>query len=315
MKRWLGTLAVFAAVAAAGCKSPAYPAAAVPPPEPNASKAGPAASSRSYVGVFEEGAPLSYTSLDAFAKRIGRQPNLVVYYSGWNEKFQAAFAMQAHFHGAIPLVQINPTNVSMADIAAGRYDAYIRSYADHVRSYRYPVIIGFAHEMNGSWYSWGYRHTSPATWVRAWRHVVTVFRRQGATNVTWLWTVDRQQSLLARLPSYWPGSAYVTWVGIDGYYFQRSDIFDRVFMPAIREVRTFSHKPILISETAAAPAAGKATKVEDLFAGVIRHRLLGLVWFDVAQHGGLTHQNWRIEGNRPAVTAFRRGAATLRPQG
>ena len=38
--------------------------------------------------------------------------------------------------------------------------------------------------------SWGYRHTSPAAFVAAWRHVVNVFRAQGAYNVTWLWTIN-----------------------------------------------------------------------------------------------------------------------------
>ena len=44
--------------------------------------------------------------------------------------------------------------------------------------------------MNGTWYSWGYRHTSPAVFVAAWRHIVTVFRAAGARNVTWLWTIN-----------------------------------------------------------------------------------------------------------------------------
>ena len=26
--------------------------------------------------------------------------------------------------------------------------------------------------------------------MAAWRHIVTVFRQQGADNVTWLWTVN-----------------------------------------------------------------------------------------------------------------------------
>jgi mannan endo-1,4-beta-mannosidase len=49
-------------------------------------------------------------------------------------------------------------------------------------------IIGFAPEMNGNWYKWGDQNTSPATWVAAWRHVVDVFRANGADNVSWLWT-------------------------------------------------------------------------------------------------------------------------------
>ena len=80
-------------------------------------------------------------------------------------------------------MQINPGHVSMAAIAAGHNDGYLRSYADQVRAYRHPVIVGFAPEMNGSWDRWGRHYTSPATWKAAWRHVVTVFRRQGQATL------------------------------------------------------------------------------------------------------------------------------------
>ena len=80
--------------------------------------------------------------------------------------------------------------VSIAAIASGRYDGYLSAYAEAVRAYRHPVILSFGHEMNGTWYSWGYRHTSPAVFVAAWRHIVTLFRALGARNVTWLWTVN-----------------------------------------------------------------------------------------------------------------------------
>ena len=79
-------------------------------------------------------------------------------------------------------------------IAAGVYDGYLRSYADSVRDFGHPVIIGFGHEMNAPWYSWGYGHVPPATFVAAWRHVVTLFRGQGADNVTWLWTIQADTS-------------------------------------------------------------------------------------------------------------------------
>jgi hypothetical protein len=38
---------------------------------------------------------------------------------------------------------------------------------------------------------------------------------------------------------------------------------------------------------------------------------LGLVWFDIAQHNGIYHQDWRIEDNPLAEAAFRRGASAL----
>ena len=77
------------------------------------------------------------------------------------EPFQATFAAVAAKHGAVPLVQINPLGINLAAIASGQYDGYLTSYAEAVRAYRHPVILSFGHEMNGYWYSWGYRHTSP----------------------------------------------------------------------------------------------------------------------------------------------------------
>lgn len=260
--------------------------------------------SRPRLGVYAKGMPRSYRPVRKFGAAVGKRPGIVLFYSGIGEHFPAWFAEQAHAHGAVPLDQINPTGVSVAKIAAGRYDAYFRSYADEVRSYRHRVIIGFAHEMNGSWYPWGWTHVSPRTWVRAWRRVVTVFRRQGADNVTWLWTVSRVLSQ-GPMRSYWPGAAYVNWVGIDGYYSRRQDNFRNVFVRAMRVVRQFTHDPVLVSESAIGQRAGQARKIPNLLAGILRHHLRGLVWFDVHQRGGLARQDWRLEGHRRALAAFR----------
>src|SRR5580658_2768883 len=72
-----------------------------------------------YLGVFEPGSPDSYAGVENFAQVAGRKPNLVVYYSVWNEKFQEAFAEDVVSHGATPIIQIEPFSVSLAKIAAG----------------------------------------------------------------------------------------------------------------------------------------------------------------------------------------------------
>ena len=267
--------------------------------------------SDSYLGVYQPGAPLSYAGIDLFTQAIGRQPNLVTYYSGWPEAFQTGFANSAARHGAVPLVQLNPTGVSVAAIASGQYDAYLRRYAVAVRAYGRPVILSFGHEMNGQWYSWGYRHTSARVFVAAWRHIVTLFRAQDAWNATWLWTVNVVDTLPGgdRIPDpapWWPGSTYVTWVGIDGYYWKSSWTFAPLFGPTIKAVRALTRDPILIAETGAGPVAGKPAKITDLFAGVRAYGLLGFVWFNANRV-----QDWRV--NTPAaVAAFRRGASTLK---
>ena len=56
-------------------------------------------------------------------------------------------------------MQIDPTLASVADIAAGDYDIYLSTYADAVRDFGHPVVIGFGHEMNADWYSWGWKNS------------------------------------------------------------------------------------------------------------------------------------------------------------
>jgi mannan endo-1,4-beta-mannosidase len=261
----------------------------------------------SYIGVYTRGVPHTYAGVSAFTATTGVSPGVVVYYSGWREPFQVRFAKAAAKHDAMPLVQIDPTGVSLAAIASGRYDVYLRSYASAVKAFGRRVILSFGHEMNGSWYSWGYRHASPAVFVAAWRHIVTVFRAAGARNVIWLWTVNIIQCRCHILsPSaYWPGSSYVTWVGIDGYYYEPSWTFAPLFGPTIKAVRALTLDPILITETAA-PAAIQPAKIADLFAGVRAYGLLGFVWFDVNKR-----QDWRISSPE-ASAAFRRGARAYR---
>jgi hypothetical protein len=165
--------------------------------------------------------------------------------------------------------------------------------------------------MNANWYSWGYRHTSAATFVAAWRHIVTLFRAWGARNVTWLWTLQADEPGTGQVAAWWPGARYVTWVGIDGYYYRPGETFFSIFGPTIADVRMFTGQPVLLSETAVGPQAGQAARIPGLFAGMREYGALGLVWFDIAQHDGIYHQDWHVEDDPAAVTAFRRAAAAL----
>ncbi len=276
------------------------------------------ASPNSYIGAFVHGVPASYAPMQSFATTTGVQPNIALYYSGWGEPFQTRFARQATEHHAIPLVQMEPGKTSLAAIAGGVYDGFIQSYANAVAKFGAQtgqgVIIGFAHEPNGSWYPWGVGHADPAVWVAAWQHVVTVFRQQGADNVTWLWTVNIIDTHgRARIPApdpWWPGSGYVTWVGIDGYYYKPTWTFASLFGPTIRAVRGLTRDPVLISETGAAPAAGKPAKIGDLFAGIRAYGLLGLVWFDANRV-----RDWRINTAAAASRFHREAQAYHKPGG
>ncbi|HEY0719607.1 MAG TPA: glycosyl hydrolase [Streptosporangiaceae bacterium] len=296
-------LAVVAAVAiAAGvvayndASTPSGPLTSLPP------------SARSYLGVYTPDLPASYGGVSAFRQATGTTPDIVMYYSGWYVPFPATFAAKVADEGAAPLVQMEPTGIDVAKIAAGHYDGYLSAYAEAVRAYRHPVILSFGHEMNGTWYSWANTHTSPAVFVQAWRHIFGLFRALGAGNVTWLWTVNIiNNTKTGTIPSpraWWPGAAYVNWVGVDGYYLKPNWQFAPLFGPTIGAVRQFTSAPILISETGAEPAANQAAKVADLFAGIKSYGLLGMVYFDSTNSTG---QKFGLSGPA-AIDAFRQGA-------
>lgn len=224
------------------------------------------------VGVYEPDDPGSFGQLRRFSAQAGLRPGLAVYYSNWGMPFMRDFADEVHGHGGKPLIQIDPRGVSLSAIASGRQDSYLHSYAAQVRTYGHPVVISFGQEMNGDWYPWGAGHVAPGAYVRAWRHIVRLFRRLGARNVVWLWDVNCGFPGGMPITAWWPGASYVNWAGVDCYYASRSD---------------------------------QSAKIADLFAGIRRYKLLGFVWFDQAQRGGPYHQDWRLETDPPALRLFR----------
>jgi mannan endo-1,4-beta-mannosidase len=283
--------------ASLGTASPASPRPAAP------------ASAPLELGVFEPGEWASYQPVARFAAETGHRPSIVLIYSGWPEPFQARFAAMVHAHHAEPFVQMEPVGASLAAIAAGKCDRYLETYADQVRTFGHPVILSFAAEMNGSWYAWGYGRAPARLFVAAWRHVVDVFRAQGARNVTWLWTVNTVTEPSAPLRQWWPGAGYVDWVGIDGYFFRAADTYGSVFGATITQVRALTGDPVLLAETAVGPVVGVG-KIAELFAGARADHLAGLVWFDQDQHDGL---NTRTGAWPTAPRGWRRSATPVKP--
>ena len=281
-------------------------------PAPAAAVPARAVTSTHYLGVYEPGEIGNYQNVVKFGMPSSGSPTSSSDYSTLGTPFQTAFATTAYQHGAVTFVELNPGQASMAAVASGRYDSELRTFARQVRAFGHPVILSFAPEANGDWYQWGYGHTSPTTWVAAWRHVVTVFRQQHAANVTWMWVMNVAFPHSGPVSAYWPGAAYVGIVGIDGYYTGPSDTFSSVFGTIISQVRKLTSKPVMISETAVGPEFG-VSKIPGLFAGVKADHLLGLVWFDQTQDDGVNHQDWRLEDHPAALATFRAAVKQYEP--
>jgi len=261
----------------------------------------------SYLGTYVTGLP-AWQPVARFADTVGAHPNLAGYVSHWGEIFLASLARADHRHGATPLVQLDPTPAAVPGITAGDYDTYLRGYATSVRNFGYPVVIALGHDMNEPGRSWAHSHVPPATFIAAWRHIVNLFRRQGADNVSWLWTIRAGRADTRPAASWWPGARYVTWVGIDGSYSRPSDTFATVFGRAIHQMRRFTTRPILLSVTLARPASGQVAAIDDLFTEMHRYKTLGLMWSGQDQPRG-AHSNQVMSHGTSA--AFRLGTVEL----
>jgi hypothetical protein len=262
---------------------------------------------KKYFGAAVDGAPTSMKNVDAYAKLVGKQPNLIEYYAGWGDGFDASGVRNAWADGAMTLMSWEPFDTTVADIAAGKSDAYIKEYATAVRKLNLPVVIDFADEFNGQWEKWGTDHVTPEQYVAAWRHIHQTFIDIGASNVIWAWSPNIINPVPdVKLKPYYPGDAYVDWVGLIGYFtLGESNAFDSVFGPTRDQVRTFTKKPMLLLETASMPGERRRADIHNLFTGVeADDNMIGFIWFNHRKRA-----DWRLEASPLALQEFKRLAA------
>ncbi|MFJ4963256.1 Endoglucanase H precursor [Streptomyces sp. ADI96-02] len=293
---------------------------AAPAPRPAATAAAPAADApydvrhllrpaKKYLGVSRPQAPNSMEPVRDFGRMVGKQPNLVVYYAGWGHGFDATGVRNAWREGALTIVSWEPRGTTLAAVAAGRTDDYVRKYAESVRRLNLPIAISFADEMNGDWEEWGTKFATPREYVAAWKRLRAIFDEVGATNVIWTWSpnivrpVDRAR---IALKPFYPGDDQVDWVGIVGYFTDWDPhTFQGLFGPTLDELRPFTRKPMVILETASMPGDRRAGHVKELCDGVTASPdIVGFSWFDYDARA-----DWRLAGDRPGTEAFRRCAA------
>jgi hypothetical protein len=268
---------------------------------------------------FDVAGRASYGPVAAFTKAAGASPDIAGYVTVWGRPFAASLARTFVRHGIIPLVQIDPAGASLPAIANGNDDAYLRAFATSVRNFGHPVVISFGQDMNTAGHSWDYGH-APAraftgawrhfVFIAAWRHIVTLFRGQGAHNVIWMWAISADRPGASPGAAWWPGAAYVTWITIDGQYTRPSDTFANVFGRTIDQVQSLALKPIVVSVTSVAPAAGQFDEISNIFSGLRRSPVRGLIWAPQSQHQ-YNHAKAAIDGSSAATTAFRLGVSSM----
>ncbi|MBA3413919.1 MAG: hypothetical protein H0U10_01670, partial [Chloroflexia bacterium] len=280
-------------------------------------------------GAFVPGVPGNRDRLDAFAKRTGHEPAIVMWYQHWGfpdtKEFDPKLLANASAHGATPMITWEPwdtiqgaNSFPLRQIAAGDFDPYVRTWADGLATFERPVYLRFGHEMNGTWYPWcvGQNRNTAEDYVQAWKHLRDVFVEKKADNVRWVWSPNVSYNGSAPLDNVlYPGDAFVDWIGIDGYNWgtqtddHRWQSFAKVFGPTLAEIDAIAPaKPVMIAETASAEEGGdKAAWVRSALLHDLPLRypkVRALVWFDEEKE-----RDWTVDSSEATLREFRAAAA------
>jgi hypothetical protein len=251
---------------------------------------------------------------DAFDRLTGKHHVLRVVFGAFRGDV-TTFLAREHARGRIPVLSLS-SQLSAADIARGAEDAWLTSLARQVHGSGVDVWLRPFPEMNGYWNPWcGFEANgsprgasrSPAAFVKAFRRVALILRGGPAA------AVNRRLAALGQPPmrgggdvapsgkvaivwnpqghgtpfipangpkAYWPGPAYVDYVGNDLY----SDSGEPSWT-GMDTLYAFG-KPYLVAEWALEREDDPAW-AERIFAWVAAHpRTIGLVYFDKGWSGG-----------------------------
>lgn len=254
------------------------------------------------IGYTTPNFPHDVATFRQLEKETGIPAEIASWYTPMTLAFHPATVAKISAQGVLPLVQIDSDTIPLTQITAGKWDKHFIAYARAVAAYSSPIAIDFDHEFNGPWWYWGYTHTSAATFVAAWRRIVTIFRENGARNVLWIWNPNVSLPSTTALKPWYPGNQYVTYVGLDGYFLTATDTFSSVFDRTISQLSAFTDKSILITETGANPGRERVPQIDSLFHGLeTTPKIIGFIWFDYNKYAG---HDWLLQGDANALAAF-----------
>jgi hypothetical protein len=213
----------------------------------------------------------SYTS--TLESQVGRTFATHMHYYGWGTDGSTvasatpAFPDQAEIDdaaaGRIPVItwacsDLNSVVAAASSTVNTSTFNLIVATALAVKAFAKPMFIRWNWEMNltsgnkcmGS----GTSTQQQQNYINAWQNIYNIFKAQGVTNVSWLWNPGGAVADPDAAPFY-PGNAYVDWIGFDGYDKVNAHDFGGVFNHFYQEYEnsTYGNKPILIAETGECP--------------------------------------------------------------
>ena len=185
-----------------------------------------------------------------------------------------------HSLGKIPFIRMMPRSdfneesrdprYTLQKIIDGVFDKELAAWARKAKKVKFPLLVEFGCEANGDWFPWsgllngagkknGYGDPTladgPERYRDAYRHIIDIFRKNDVNNVTWFFHMDAQSAPEEEwntIAAYYPGDAYIDWIGISVYGPQEKDETFQTFTEIMDEVypriKKMTDRPMAILE-------------------------------------------------------------------
>ncbi len=283
------------------------------------------------LGAYVDGSPHDGLAAVRHLERlIGHKLQYVLWFQSWGDDerdFPHRWIEQAAKANLVPVITWEPwkrnfaqptapqEEYSLAAIAAGEHDSYIRSWARGARATRRPLILRFAHEQSTKpgtkeWYPW---QGDPEAYRAAFRRIVDLFRAERADNVLFLWSamwLNEEWTLL-----YYPGDDVVDMVGttvlnhgtVPTFDWSAWQTFGQLFAEQYQAAERYG-KPIMLTELATAEQGGsKAAWLRDCFSSLKTHYPLvqGVLLLEMKRDREWNAINWSVASSPESLEAFR----------
>ncbi len=229
-----------------------------------------------------------------------------------------------------PIISWGTNDIPLIDIVNGDYDAYLADTVALVETYPGNVYIRLDWEMNGTWSGYNPYNsdqpagTTPATFVAMWQHIVSYFQNAGVTNVKWIWApnvdgglsgCDASGSTTGCMAQYYPGNAYVNYVGLDGY--NDASVWQtpqQIFAAPYSELEGITSDPVIITETSSLEATSSQARAGDSKATWIGQlasylpalgNIAGVCWFNQTALLNNVETNFQVDTSASALSAWK----------
>jgi len=241
-------------------------------------------------------------------------------YIKWGDAFPWKRAVKIAKRGSLlmltwePYLKREKEKSILPDIVSGKYDNLISKFAMSAKNFGKPILLRWAQEPNGDWYSWSGAYNKDSLYIKAHRRIYEIFMQKNCHNVKFVFCVnydDIPGKRWNKFENYYPGSDYVDVVAMDVYNWgdtrgwSKWTHFPKIIKkPYERMIKLAPDKPIILGEIASCYSGGDKARWMEEFMKNLKTKFTAVkafVWFDWDKEC-----NWKITDRQNVFDVYKK---------